>query len=259
MNSLQSDEGAIGRVPQIFSKPRRAARYRRALAMHRRGDGAHWLEDDLSADFLDRVDFMRLPQGQAHIIGEIAGGLGSALIQRGIEPHESQPDTQDEEAPWAKAQFDYIFSLQTLDTINDLPGALIHYREALKEKGLLFAQCLGAGSLPVLRQVMLAADGDRPAARIHPQIDNRAATGLLERAGFARQVVDSRRLKVRYSSFARLLGDLRDQALTSVLQSPAPYLGKAGLERAREAFDAMREEDGKVTESFEILTLTGWR
>ena len=106
---------------------------------------------------------------------------------------------------------------------------------------------------------MLAADGDRPAPRIHPQIDNRAATALLERAGFARQVVDSRNLKVSYRSFDRMIADLREQALTSVLQTKAPAVGKAGLARARDAFDALKDDEGRVTETFEILTLTGWR
>ena len=106
---------------------------------------------------------------------------------------------------------------------------------------------------------MLAADGDRPAARIHPQVDNRAATALLERAGFARQVVDSVTLKASYRSLDRLLDDLREQGLNSALLSPAPYLGKAGLARTREAFDSLKDSEGRVTETFEILTLTGWR
>jgi hypothetical protein len=44
-----------------------------------------------------------------------------------------------------------------------------------------------------------------------------------------------------------------------VLVSPAPYLGKSGLARAQAKFDELREDDGKVSETFQILTLTGWR
>ena len=152
-----------------------------------------------------------------------------------------------------------ITSVARLDSVNDLPGALIHARSALAEGGVFIAQLIGAGSLPILRQIMLAADGDRPAARIHPQVDNRAATALLERAGFARQVVDSVTLKASYRSLDRLLDDLREQGLNSALLSPAPYLGKAGLARTREAFDSLKDSEGRVTETFEILTLTGWR
>ena len=210
-------------------------------------------------DFLDRADFMQLPKGNACIVGELTHNLAPALTSRGIDSCRQGPELFDEETPWADASFQYIFSIRSLDTLNDLPGALLHYRNALKQGGILFAQIIGAGSLPALRQIMLEADGDRPAARIHPQIDDRAATALLQRAGFSKQVVDSRSVTVRFSSFERMIADLREQALTSVLLSPAPYPGKAGLARARAALDALRDEDGKVAETFQILTLTGWR
>jgi hypothetical protein len=165
----------------------------------------------------------------------------------------------EEELPFEGRPRDLIVSLNRLDTVNDLPGALLHMRGALTADGIAVAHVLGAGSLSSLRTIMLAADGDRSAARIHPQIDNRAATGLLQRAGFSRQVVDSHTLSVRYSSFDRLIADLREQALTGVLADPPPSVTRAGLARARAAFDSLRAADGKVTETFVILTLTGWR
>ena len=246
-------------VPTIFCKRRRQLRHQRAARLQRTGSGADYLCADMVEDILDRVDFMRLPEGRAFIIGELTNLLSPALNARGIETLAKEPDSYDEERPTSGSRIDYIISLGTLDTLNDLPGALIHYRNALDHGGILFAQIIGAGSLPALRQIMFAADADRTAARLHPQIDDRAATALLQRAGFSRQVVDSRRLTVRFSSFERMIADLREQALTSVLASPAPYIGKAGLARARAAFEAMRDADGKVSEAFEILTLTGWR
>ena len=60
-------------------------------------------------------------------------------------------------------------------------------------------------------------------------------------------------------SCSALLQAVLKQALTSVLQTKAPPIGKAGLARAREAFDALKDDEGRVTETFEILTLTGWR
>jgi hypothetical protein len=72
-------------------------------------------------------------------------------------------------------------------------------------------------------------------------------------------VVDSYPLKVRFSSLAQLISDLRDHGLTRSLNSPVPPLTRNWLARAEAAFDAMREDDGKVTETFEVLVLTGWR
>ena len=106
---------------------------------------------------------------------------------------------------------------------------------------------------------MMAADGERPAARMHPMVDVRSAAALLQRAGWSDPVVDGRTLRVSYRSLDKLVSDLRDQGLTSVHASPAPPLPHEGLERAREAFLEGAGPDGRVTESFEILTLTGRR
>jgi len=115
------------------------------------------------------------------------------------------------------------------DAPGDLPGALIHLRRALLPGGLLLACITGAGTLATLRHALLVADGDRPAARVHPQIDNQIASGLMARAGFNRQVVDSHALPVTYRSLDRLLTDLRLQGLTSVLADAPPPLTRAGL------------------------------
>jgi hypothetical protein len=105
---------------------------------------------------------------------------------------------------------------------------------------------------------MLAADGDRPAPRIHPQVDVRAGGQLLQRTGFADPVVDSRTLDVSFRSLDGLVADLRAMGLSNVLARSGPPLGKAARERARDAF-AAAGSDGRTTERFEILTLSGWR
>ena len=222
---------------------------------------AAWLSEQVEHDTVERLQFMQLTPTRALIIGPATGVLADWLSGQGAAV--ASHLVLDEEQPLPPAPdnqgYDLITSINSLDTVNDLPGALIHLRAALAPEGLAIAHFLGAGSLPMLRQIMLAADGDRPAARIHPQVDTRSATGLLQRAGFSRQVTDSHTLKVRYSSLDRLIADLREQALTGVLADQPPPISKAGLARAKTAFDALREPDGKVSETFEILTLTGWR
>lgn len=213
----------------------------------------------MAEDVLERIAFMRLEPSRALVAGDESGSVTGQLSQLGCEVVSADDLSSDEEQPVDNGPFDLVISLARLDTVNDLPGALLHLRNALAPGGVLIATIIGAGSLPALREVMLAADGERASPRIHPQVDNRAATALLERAGFARQVVDSHTLDVRYGTFERLIADLREQGLTSVLLSPSPNVGKAGLQRARAAFDALRDDDGKVSERFEILTLTGWK
>jgi hypothetical protein len=80
----------------------------------------------------------------------------------------------------------------------------------------------------------------------------------LQRAGFARQVADAWTLRLRYGSLDTLIADLRAQGLTSALADSAPPLTRVGLERARVAFLEDADRHGRVVETLEILTMTGW-
>lgn len=263
--------------PRIFSQTRRIARARRHARLCARaqsakaqsaGDGPHSLETqqflhaEIARDIADRLDFMRFAPAPTLIHGNGAGLLGAELAARGFAVCQTSPASLAEEQPLALPDGApapaLIVHLATLDTVNDLPGALLHIRRALPSGGLFIASFPGNGSMPMLRAILQAADGDRPAARMHPQIDIAAASALMQRAGFARQVVDSHRLEVRYRSFDRMVADLRVQGLHSVLADAPPPFTRAGLARARAAFAALADEHGSLGESFVLLTLTGW-
>ena len=244
-------------VPIIFDSRRRGLRGDRAARRQADAGAATWLMDAMSDDIIERLGFLRFEGATALVSAPACERLTAFLVRRGVAI--TSPPTIDWEAPIDPPAYDLIVTMGEFDTVNDLPGALIHLRNALAPGGLLLAAVTGAGTLPVLRQAMLAADGERPAARIHPQIDSAAASALLQRAGFARQVVDQYALTVRYASLERLVADLRDQGLTSVLTDRAPALDRAALARAKNAFVAHAEGDGKVSENFEILTLTAWK
>jgi len=234
-------------------------------ALQRRPDAARYLAEDMAEDVLDRLAFLRHEPKHALLVGDCSGLLAEALAARGCTVVRADPAPiadelpLDEEQPWPDATgFDLIAHLGTLGTVNDLPGALVHIRRALAPEGLAIMSWCGAGSVPALRDVMVAADGERPAARLHPQVDVRAGGDLLQRCGFAEPMSDSRMLHVRYASLARLLEDLRAQGLSSCLARPGPPLGKAGWARAQAAFAEAADADGRVTERFAILTLSGW-
>lgn len=227
--------------------------------LQQQADAPRYLMDDMVEDVLDRLSFLRHAPLRALVIGDTTGTLAAALLAQGCTVTEADPLDLDEEQPLPFSGFDLVASLATLDTVNDLPGALIHLRTALAPGGLMLASFVGAGSVPVLRATMLAADGERPAARIHPQVDVRAGGQLLQRCGFADPVIDSRLLKVRFGSLDSLVNDLRAQALGNMLARPGPVLGKLAREQARRAFLDHADAQGRVTETFEILTLSGWR
>ncbi|WP_295529344.1 methyltransferase domain-containing protein [Novosphingobium sp. Chol11] len=255
--------------PTIFSAPRRAQARRRMRRLQQQEGAARYIADDMAEDVLERLAFLRHEPARALVEGDITGAISSALAARGCAVVRADPQPAPREIggeiaidealprPFPGA-FDLCVNVGTLATVNDLPGALVHLRAMLAPGGLAMISMIGAGSLPKLRAIMFAADGDQPAARIHPQVDVRAGGQLLQRTGFADPVVDSRTLDVRFGSLERLVGDLREQGLGNCLASPAPPLGKAGYRRAAQAFAEAADADGRVTERFEILTLSGW-
>lgn len=202
---------------------------------------------------------MRFEAKRALVIGEPTGKLAAHLAARGTDTATLPVGAIDEEQPIPGGEFDLIANVLSLDTVNDLPGALLHLRGALAPGGIAICALAAAGSLPALRAAMLAADGERPAARIHPMVDAGSGAALLQRAGFSRQVADSFQVKASYTTLPRLVADLRDQGLTGILASQPPNLGKSAWARANEAFAAQADESGRTVETFEVLMLTGWK
>lgn len=158
--------------------------------------------------------------------------------------------------PFADASFDCVVSAGVLDQVNDVPGSLALIRRVLRPDGLFLGALAGAGTLPVLRAALRVADPDRPAPRLHPQIDVRSAGDLLMRAGFALPVADVETLDVGYPDLGRLIGDLRGMAATNLLRDRQP-LSRLSMRRTAEAF-AAAGTGGRTREQVSILFLTGW-
>lgn len=245
--------------PVIFSRRAAAAKWARARQRQAGGHAADFLAATLAEDIAERLDFIRLRPSRALVVGDSTLRLPTLLDAGGAEVAVGHLGPFDEERPAEVGGFDLIVHLLGLGHVNDLPGALVHARHALAEGGLFIAAFPGAGSLPSLRRIAMAADGERPTARMHPLVDNRAAAALLQRAGFRRQVVDTYPIQLRYGELATLVRDLRDHGLTRALAQPSPPWTRVGLARAQAEFDAMRDEGGKVPETIEILVMSGWR
>lgn len=245
-------------VPTIFSERRRVAHVlRSARRIESAEDAATFLLDNIAEDMVERLGFVRHEPRRALVIGPCPAALANFFARGDCDLTSGL--TVNPAEPLADSGYDCIAVVGQLDAINDLPGALIQLRSALTPGGLVIASFVGGQSLAALRAAMLAAEPERPAARIHPLVDARAAPQLLQRAGWKDPVVDTHTLNVRYASLGRLVADLRDQGLGNALARPAAALGRAALARATNAFADHADPDGKTVETFEIITLTGRR
>ena len=169
----------------------------------------------------------------------------------------------EERLPFAPASLDLIVSLLSLHWTNDLPGALLQIRAALKPDGLFLGTFFGGATLTELRQVLIAAEAEVTGGaglRVSPFADGPDAAGLLQRAGFTLPVVDLDRVTVRYDHPLKLMADLRAMGEANVLVDRARTpLTRAVLARAFELYaQQFGEPDGRIPATFELITVTGW-
>jgi len=155
------------------------------------------------------------------------------------------------------ASFDLILWPGGLDSINDVPGALVRLRALLAPDGLLLGAFVGDGSLPRLRRAVMA-DGVRSIARLHPQIDLSAMGNLLQRVGFTLPVVDVDALTVRYGDWFALVRDIRAAGLSSRLAPAPPPLTREEAARIAAAFAGQADPDGRIGETFRLVHFSGW-
>jgi SAM-dependent methyltransferase len=169
----------------------------------------------------------------------------------------------EERLPFGDDTLDLAVSTLSLHWTNDLVGALIQIRRALRPDGLFIGAIFGGATLTELRQALLQAEDEVSGGasfRVSPFADAIDAAGLLQRAGFALPVADVDRVKVRYGHPIELLRDLRRMGETSVLleRSRKP-MSRRVLMRAMEIYvERFAEADGRVPATFEIVAVTGW-
>ena len=221
-------------------------------------------------DCLDRIGMVRRPFAEALLIGCPDSGWPHRLRDFAARVDVLDPGqlfaraasgeqvVEDEWRPLDVA-YDLVLAIGTLDTVNDLPGALQSIRLAMQPDALFIGALSGGDTLPQLRRAMRAADQAAGAAfpHVHPRIEASALSPLLSAAGFAMPVVDVDRVQVSYASFDRLVSDLRRMGATNVLtqrsRRPLPRLAR---DAALRAFAAAG--DGRTTEIYEILHFAAW-
>jgi SAM-dependent methyltransferase len=168
-----------------------------------------------------------------------------------------------ERLPLEHEHFGLVVSILSLHAVNDLPGALIQIRRALKPDGLFVAALFAGDTLKELRESFAAGEegvsgGVSP--RVSPFADVRDLGGLLQRAGFNLPVADTERTTVRYRRFETLVSDLRAAGETNALaQRPRKTLRRDVLAASLAHYKSFHaEEDGRLRATFDIVYLTGW-
>lgn len=163
----------------------------------------------------------------------------------------------------AEAGHDLVVHAMALHWANDPVGQLIQCRRALKPDGLLLVICPGGQTLHELRAALGQAEVEVTGGlspRVAPMGEIRDLGALLQRAGLALPVADSAVLRTSYATPLHLMHDLRAMAETNVLTGRIKtFTRRAVLLRAMQIYaDSFGDADGRITATFELITLTGW-
>lgn len=170
----------------------------------------------------------------------------------------------DEEAlPIADQSLDLVVSLLSLQWANDLPGALVQIRRALKPDGLFLGALVGGESLTELRQAFYEAEAEVAGGvspRVLPFVEVRTLGALLQSSGFALPVIDLDRVFVTHSSPFALLKDLRAMGATNIirLRSKMPLTRELLLRTMEIYAERFPAGDGRVAATFDIIHASGW-
>ncbi len=257
----------------------------RALVARRRDRAAHsaieqaFLLDRVAEDFAERLSIVRRSFPAVLDLGAAHGAIGRAIADLDSVGMVVSADLSsrllagikgglrvvaDEEAlPFRDGSLDLVVSGLSLQFVNDLPGALVQIRRAMKPDGLLLIALLGGISLHELRTAWLMAEAEidgGASPRVAPFADVRELGGLLQRAGFALPVVDSDIVRVAYATPLDLMGDIKAMGGSNPLRARQRRPTKRRtLLRASEIYaERFSRPDGRVEATFEIVTMTAW-
>jgi SAM-dependent methyltransferase len=227
-------------VMQVFD--RRAVRRHRDRAAGT-VDAVADILGDAAGRLLDRLDDISLRFTRALDVGG-RGVVAPLLRARGIETFSSDLSpamaaragapavaADEEYLPFAPASFDLVVASLSLHWVNDLPGALIQLRMALRPDGLLLASLPALGTLAELRAALTGTEA-------------------------ALTVADVEDIFINYADPFALLRDLRAAGEANAValrdrRTPPRALFPAALA-------ALPRSEGRVPATLRLAILTGW-
>ena len=161
--------------------------------------------------------------------------------------------------PFAPGSFDLVVANLSLHLVNDLPGALIQLRTALRPDGLLLASMPALGTLAELRSALAEAEDELTGGvspRVAPFAGLADCAALLQRAGFALPVADTDSITLSYADPFGLLRDLQAAGEANAValrdrRIPPRALFPSALAR-------LPSLDGRAQATLKLAMMTGW-
>ncbi|KAF5183129.1 Arginine-hydroxylase ndufaf5 protein [Thalictrum thalictroides] len=285
--SSESIEGFHNSIPKIFDRYLKCKQRDRAAWLMQPNDP---FVDTVAENMLDRLEdckktfptalclggsleaTRRLLRGRGGIQNLIMMDLSSDMVNLCQSKEANMPKDNvetsfvvgDEEfLPVEENSLDIVLSCLGLHWTNDLPGAMIQCRLALKPDGLFLAAILGGETLKELTMACTIAQIEREGGispRLSPLAQVRDAGNLLTRAGFTLPSVDVDEYTVRYDGAIELIEHLRAMGETNALFQRSNILNRDTALATAAVYQTMfGAEDGTIPATFQVIFMTGWK
>ncbi len=152
--------------------------------------------------------------------------------------------------PFAPNAIDMVWSNLALHWHPQPDRVFAEWRRVLRVDGLLMFSCFGPDTFKQLRSAFEAVD---LAPHTLPFVDMHDFGDMLVNAGFSTPVMDMENITVTYATPQRLLQDVRAWGGNPLESRRQGLLGRAAYAQLLRALEQLRDVDGKIPLSFEVI------
>ena len=219
-------------------------------------DARPFLHCEARADIKERLEEINRRFTRPAIVTGLPAVWADFLPQARVVADEATLDLEPE-------AHDLVVDALTLHWADDPVGRLVQARRALRPDGLFLGVAFGGQTLQELRRVLAETESRRRGGispRVAPMGEVRDLGALLQRAGFALPVADTRSICVTYPTFRALVADLRAMGETNALaMRDRRPLTRGDLAEAEAVYsNHFPAPGGRIRATFEFVFLTGW-
>jgi malonyl-CoA O-methyltransferase len=152
--------------------------------------------------------------------------------------------------PLSDQTADLVWSNLALHWHSEPDQIFNEWRRVLRTNGLLMFSCFGPDSLKEVRQAFDAAD---QSPHTLPFVDMHDFGDMLVNAGFATPVMDMEVITFTYTTVDQLLSEVRALGGNPLKTRSKGLIGRAAWQRACDMLEKMRNTEGRIPLTLEII------
>jgi malonyl-CoA O-methyltransferase len=158
--------------------------------------------------------------------------------------------------PLLSTSTDMVWSNGLLEWVEDADAVIAEWSRVLKPGGLLMFATLGPDTLDQVRQAFADVDQNHHTIAF---TDLHDYGDMLASHGFVTPVMDMERLNLTFSEAGDFWRDVQSLGGNPLAGRRRGLMGRAASARLQDALESLRDENGRLTLTFEIIYGHAWK